>query len=104
MGSRKEVEIKFRVENPQALARRLRAARFRRQSKPTHELNTLYDLPGQPLRKCGELLRLRRYGAGELLRPPRDWVAPRSSRERPESVADTGYDLERLAAAWAVSG
>ena len=47
---------------------------------------------------------LRRYGAGELLRPPRDWVAPRSSRERPESVADTGYDLERLAAAWAVSG
>jgi adenylate cyclase class 2 len=67
MGSRQEVEIKFRVENPQALARRLRAARFWRQSKPTHELNTLYDLPGQPLRKRGELLRLRRYGADWIL-------------------------------------
>jgi adenylate cyclase class 2 len=29
----------------------------------THEMNTLYDLPGQRLRKRGELLRLRKYGS-----------------------------------------
>src|SRR5438045_3579902 len=28
----------------------------------THEMNTLYDLPGQKLRRRGELLRLRQYG------------------------------------------
>ena len=28
----------------------------------THEVNTLYDLPGQKLRRKGELLRLRKYG------------------------------------------
>ena len=31
-------------------------------TRSTHEMNTLYDLPGQKLRKKGELLRLRKYG------------------------------------------
>jgi adenylate cyclase class 2 len=57
-----EIEIKFRIENLPDLNRRLRAAGFRRITPRTHEMNALYDLPGQPLRKRGELLRLRRYG------------------------------------------
>jgi adenylate cyclase class 2 len=30
-------------------------------------MNTLYDLPGQPLRRQGQLLRLRKYGSQWLL-------------------------------------
>ncbi|HEY1265046.1 MAG TPA: class IV adenylate cyclase [Terriglobales bacterium] len=62
-----EVEIKFRVHDLAELNRRLRRVRFRRVTPPTHELNTLYDLPGQPLRRGGQLLRLRRYGKKWLL-------------------------------------
>jgi adenylate cyclase, class 2 len=62
MPSNKEIEIKFRVTDARALARHLRAAKFRLVTAPTHEMNTLYDLPGQPLRKRGDLLRLRHYG------------------------------------------
>jgi adenylate cyclase class 2 len=67
MASSSEVEIKFRIENIAALNRRLRAAGFRQVTPPTHEMNTLYDLPGTPLRKRGDLLRLRRYGDGWVL-------------------------------------
>ncbi len=57
-----EIEIKFRVANLRALARKLRAAGFRLVTPRTHELNTLYDLPGEILRKRKELLRVRKYG------------------------------------------
>ena len=66
MPSKKEIEIKFRVADVRALNSKLRAAGFRRITPRTHETNALYDLPGQPLRKRGDLLRLRRYGS--------DWV------------------------------
>src|SRR6266849_4355386 len=66
MPAQKEVEIKFRVDDVGALIRKLRAAGFRLVTRRTHEMNTLYDLPGQPLRKRGDLLRLRKYGS--------DWV------------------------------
>jgi len=62
-----EVEIKFRIEDVRALIRRLRAAGFRLITKRTHEINALYDLPGQPLRKRGDLLRLRKYGSAWVL-------------------------------------
>ncbi len=63
----KEIEIKFRVDDVRSLARRLRGAGFRQVTRRTHESNTLYDLPGLRLRKRGELLRLRKYGASWLL-------------------------------------
>lgn len=59
----REIEIKFRVEDLQALSRKLRAAGFRLKTKRTHEMNTLYDLPGAILRARKELLRLRQYGS-----------------------------------------
>jgi len=67
MPASKEIEIKFRVNSPTQLNRRLRQAGFRLATKRTHEMNTLYDLRGQPLRKRGELLRLRKYGTDWLL-------------------------------------
>jgi adenylate cyclase class 2 len=62
MASNKEVEIKFRVAGLAQLNRRLRASGFKLVTPRTHEMNTLYDLPGFKLRKKGELIRLRKYG------------------------------------------
>jgi adenylate cyclase, class 2 len=67
MAANKEIEIKFRVDGLRALARRLRTAGFRLVTSRTHEQNTLYDLPGEVLRKRGEVLRLRKYGDEWLL-------------------------------------
>jgi adenylate cyclase class 2 len=66
MASHKEIEIKFKIDNMHALSRQLREAGFRLVTPRTHEVNTLYDLPGAKLANSGELLRLRKYGA--------DWV------------------------------
>src|SRR5437763_3425136 len=66
MASNKEVEVKFRIDDLPGLIRRLKSAGFRLITPRTNEMNTLYDLPGQSLRRRGELLRLREYGP--------DWV------------------------------
>ncbi len=57
-----EVEIKFLVSDATALDSKLRELGFRQQTPPTHELNTLYDSDGLPLRRRGEILRIRKYG------------------------------------------
>ena len=62
MAAPQEVEIKSLVSDPKDLERRLKALGFRCVTPSTHEVNTLYDLPGQKLRRKGELLRLRKYG------------------------------------------
>ncbi len=67
MRTPKEVEIKFRIENPRTLTRALRQAGFKQLTRSTHEMNSLYDLPGQKLRKRGEMLRLRKYGETWML-------------------------------------
>lgn len=59
----REIEIKFRVADLRALRRRLRAAGFHVVTERTHEMNTLYDLPGELLRARRELLRIRKYGS-----------------------------------------
>ena len=58
----KEIEVKFQIADLKTLAAELTGAGFRQVTPSTHELNALYDLPGQKLRKRGELLRLRKYG------------------------------------------
>ena len=60
---KREIEIKFRVTDVRALGRKLRAAGFHVVTPRTHEMNTLYDLPGQALRARKELLRIRKYGS-----------------------------------------
>lgn len=59
----KEIEIKFKVGNQSRLARKLKSLGLRRKTPRTHEMNTLYDFQGQPLRRRGEVLRIRQYGA-----------------------------------------
>ena len=62
MSSSHEIEIKFAVADIGHLSNLLQQIGFQRVTPRTHEMNTLFDLPGQPLRKRGDLLRLRKYG------------------------------------------
>ena len=81
-----EVEIKFLVADLKTLERKLRAAGFRRVTPRTPERNTLYDLPGIPLRKRGELLRVRRYGKTWTLTHK---AAARSGRHKSRTETET---------------
>jgi adenylate cyclase class 2 len=97
MASHKEIEIKFRVSDIRGLTRRLRTAGFRQVTKRTHEMNTLYDLPGSPLRKRGELLRLRKYGATWLLTHKAKGTTGRhKSRVETETGVAHGEKLEAI--------
>jgi adenylate cyclase class 2 len=62
MTSNHEVEIKFRIADFDALSASLQSAGFHLLTPRTHEMNSLYDLPGRELRARGALLRLRQYG------------------------------------------
>ena len=97
MTSHKEVEVKFRVDDVRALTRKLRAAGFRQITPRTHEMNTLYDLPGQPLRRRGELLRLRRYGKEWLLTHKAKGKAGRHKmREETETKVNDGKKMDAI--------
>ena len=77
MPSDREIEIKFRIDNVDALTLGLQTAGFRLMTPRTHEMNTLYDQPGGKLRRRGALLRLRQYG-------PR-WTVTYKDRSGPQS-------------------
>jgi adenylate cyclase class 2 len=92
-----EIEIKFRVDNLQALARKLRAAGFRVTTRRTHEMNTLYDLPGGVLRARKELLRLRQYGQKlTLTHKSKKETARHSSREELETSVGDGKQMDAI--------
>lgn len=93
----REIEIKFRVADLRALARRLRSAGFRRVTPRTHEMNTLYDLPGQILRQRKELLRIRKYGsAWTLTHKCKGRVGRHSSREELETGVADGNKMDLI--------
>jgi adenylate cyclase class 2 len=92
-----EVEIKFRVDDLKALARKLRAAGFKIKTKRTHEMNVLYDLPGGPLRQRGEVLRLRKYGKQwTLTHKTKGEAARHKSRTETETQISDGQQLETI--------
>jgi adenylate cyclase class 2 len=97
MGSNQEIEIKFRVADVRALAHKLRAAGFRIETKRTHEMNTLYDLPGQVLRSRHQLLRLRQYGSEwTLTHKARKKTGRHSSREELETSVGNGKQMDLI--------
>ena len=97
MASSKEIEIKFRVENTRALTRILRTSKFRLVTRRTHEMNTLYDLPGQSLRKRGELLRLRKYGDQWVLTHKSKGKAARhKTRVELETKVEDGAEMDAI--------
>lgn len=92
---RREIEIKFRVTDLGALACMLRRAGFRLVTPRTHEMNTLYDLPGEVLRKRKELLRLRMYGSSwKLTHKSGGKTGRHSSRVELETGVDDGNKMD----------
>lgn len=92
-----EIEVKFRVLNLRALKRLLKKAKFRLVTPSTHEMNTLYDLPGYVLRKRKELLRLRKYGSEwKLTHKSRGKTGRHSSREELETQVNDGKGMDAI--------
>jgi len=56
-----ETEIKFRVNDPSALAEKLPAAGFRLETPRSFKSNVLYDTPDRQMRARTEILRIRSY-------------------------------------------
>lgn len=57
-----ETEIKFRVEDAEKLAGRLREVGFREETPRTFESNVLFDTSDRKMRARTEILRVRSYG------------------------------------------
>ena len=97
MPSNQEIEIKFRVNDLRTLSRKLRAAGFHLVTRRTHEMNTLYDLPGEVLRKRKELLRLRKYGQHWLLTHKSGKTTGRhSSRTELQTAVEDGKQMDLI--------
>lgn len=91
MASNREVEIKFRIDDIQALVAGLQSAGFRLITPRTHEMNTLYDQPGAKLRRRGALLRLREYGLRWTL-TYKDKSGPQTGRHKSRREIETQVD------------
>jgi adenylate cyclase class 2 len=93
----REIEIKFQVKDLRGLALKLKAAGFRLETRRTHEMNTLYDLPGQKLRKRKELLRLRQYGSDwKLTHKSSSTTGRHSSRTEFETGVEDGKTMDAI--------
>jgi adenylate cyclase class 2 len=62
-----ETEIKFRVQDPAALADRVQSAGFHLDTPRSFESNVLYDTPDRSLRARTEILRIRSYNGRFVL-------------------------------------
>jgi len=97
MPTPQEVEIKFLVPDLKALAQKLRELGFHEDTPSTHELNTLYDLPGQKLRRKGELLRLRDYGGNwRLTHKAKVKLGRHKSRGEMETAVSDGGKMDAI--------
>jgi adenylate cyclase class 2 len=94
-----EIEIKFRITDLASLVAALRQLGFKEMTPRTHEMNVLFDLPGQPLRARGEILRLRKYGEIWVLthkaRSKNDG-GPHKSRIETETRVEDGEKMEDI--------
>lgn len=99
MSSPHEVEIKFLIADVEALSARLKQLGFQLVTPRTHEMNTLFDLPGHPLRNRGDLLRLRKYGKTWVLThktKSQSQSGPHKTRIETETRVDSGEKMEAI--------
>jgi adenylate cyclase class 2 len=97
MVASKEVEIKFLIDDLRELQRKLQGGGFRLVTPPTHEFNILYDTEDQTLRKHGDLLRLRKYGARWLLtHKGRASIGRHKSRSETETGLSDGKKMAAI--------
>jgi adenylate cyclase, class 2 len=93
----KEIEIKFRIESFSALTRALKKTGFKQFTRSTHEINSLYDLPGEKLRKRGDMLRLRRYGkTWTLTHKAKSKTGRHKMRVELETAVENGQQMDAI--------
>jgi adenylate cyclase class 2 len=97
MATPQEIEIKFLVSDLKSLARKLRELGFHEETPSTHEVNTIYDLPGLKLRRKGELLRLRKYGdKWKLTHKAKGKPGRHKSRAESETAVTDGKQMDTI--------
>jgi adenylate cyclase, class 2 len=97
MPSNQEVEVKFQIGDLRSVGRKLLATGFHQETPRTHEMNTLYDLPGEQLRQRKELLRLRQYGKEwTLTHKSKGKVSRHSSRQELETEVADGKKMDEI--------
>ena len=97
MASNLEIEVKIRISDLRALAGKLNSAGFRMVTKRTLEINTLYDLPGEVLRKRKELLRIRKYGSEwTLTHKSKGKIGRHSARTEVETSVSDGKQMDLI--------
>ena len=101
MSSSREIEIKFRIANLDSLVDRLHELGLEQVTPRTHEMNTLFDLPGRPLRARGDLLRLRKYGESWVLThkaksKEKEKDGPHKTRIETETRVENGEKMEAI--------
>lgn len=98
MSSSSEVEIKFRIRDLAELASHLRELGFSEVTPRTHEMNTLFDLPGKPLRARGDVLRIRKYGEVWVIthKAKSNNSGPHKTRVETETRVEDGHKMEAI--------
>lgn len=90
-----EIEVKFRVTDAAALARRLATLGFEQVTPRTFERNVLFDTSERSLRAQQSILRVRQYGqrwvvTHKCLPPDHDPAAPHKHRVETETAVEDG--------------
>ena len=94
-----EIEIKFLIADRKVLEQKLSKLGFHEDTPSTPEVNTLYDLPGQKLRRKGELLRLRNYGGQwRLTHKAKVKLGRHKSRGELETGVSDGHQMDETSA------
>ena len=97
MAANREVEIKFTISSLPALIQKLKTQGFKLVTRRTHELNTLYDLLGEPLRKRGSVLRLRQYGSKwTITYKDKGKIGRHKTRREIETVVENGPAMDGI--------
>jgi adenylate cyclase class 2 len=97
MATPQEIEIKFLVPSLKTLEKNLKELGFKLETPSTHEINTLYDLPGQKLRHKGEILRLRKYGdKWKLTHKAKGKAGKHKARAEAETAVSDGKQLDAI--------
>jgi adenylate cyclase class 2 len=96
-----EIEVKFRVADPDELAQRLAVAGFHLETPRTFERNILYDTPDRALRAQQAILRVRKYGdrwvvTHKCLPPDNDPAARHKHREETETGVQDGEAIGHI--------
>jgi adenylate cyclase, class 2 len=95
-----EVEIKFAIPDLKQLRRQLKTSKFREITPSTHEMNTLYDGALHPLKRRGEVLRIRKYGNDwKLTHKSKGKDGRHKTRKETETRVEDGKRLEEVFAA-----